>query len=107
MFAYPVAVDSPAKAPALGPVRQYRRPRRVDTTAHRRLAATVIAGCVEALRRPCPTDPNGARLWAKQRAKELTFIADPRLSAFWCEAAGVEWDVVVSKLDAAHLLAAA
>jgi hypothetical protein len=77
----------------------------LSTLPHRKLAAAVVADCIEALRIPKPSSRQAIVTWKRQRQDELDFITDPKASAIWCEAAGIEWDVVVSKLNAQQLLA--
>lgn len=83
-------------------------PHRASTESypHRKLAAAVVAGCVEILKEPKPKSDQAITQWKSRRRDEAAFITNARASAFWCEAAGVEWDVVVSQLRAKRWLAA-
>lgn len=76
----------------------------VRAAAYRQVAAATIVGAVEILRSSEPTSDKARRAWQTRRDAEIRFFADPRRSAHWCEAAGLDWDFVVGKLSAEGLL---
>lgn len=69
-----------------------------------RLAIAIVAGCVDVLKAKVPTTGRARLEWEKRRKFESEFIADPRASAPWVEAAGLDWDAVVSRLRHQNLL---
>lgn len=72
----------------------------------RKLATDLLADAIRILRDPPQAIP-GSKLWKQwlhEREREIEFFENPRKSAFWCEAAGLDWDAVVSRLRAQGLL---
>jgi hypothetical protein len=78
----------------------------IEATPHRKLAAALMAGCVDVLKVPRPKSRQAVVSWNRARRDEIAFITEPRASAFWCEAAGVDYDAVLSRLKKLDLLTA-
>jgi hypothetical protein len=74
--------------------------------SHKWLASELVAGCINILREPRPQTPKAITAWESRRHAEQGFIGNPKASAAWCEIAGIEWDVVISRAKAQGLLAA-
>jgi hypothetical protein len=74
--------------------------------AYRSLAVAVLNSAVDALKVRRPRRADARRQWSAQRQDTVEFFEHPRASAVWCEAAGMEWDTVVSRLRMQGLLAA-
>lgn len=82
----------------------------LDPGRYRKLAADLLSDTVSVLRQPPPPSrppSNRSRaewvrsweVWEQERMRDLRFIRDPERSASWCEAAGVDYDAVVSRLE--------
>lgn len=76
----------------------------MPASPERRLAIDLVADAIRILEAPVPEHPNPKKLallkrdWLQDRAREIAFFSNPRKSAFWCEAAGLDWEAVVSRL---------
>lgn len=80
-----------------------------DPMEVRRLAADLILDAVQTLRTPPPTSrPAKDRVtwrrrwitWAKHRIRDVEFFRDEARSGPWCEAAGLDYDAVLERLEA-------
>lgn len=82
----------------------------IDHAHYRKLAADLLSDAVSVLRdSPPPAKrPSGMtrtewnrrwEQWERERMRDLSFFGDPNRSAVWCEAAGVDYDAVVGRLE--------
>lgn len=74
--------------------------------AYRRLALALLADSVKVLRVKRPPGRQAGEAWDRGRTAELRFWRDPARSAFWCEAAGYDWNVFVGWLTDSGMLPA-
>jgi len=88
----------------------------MSSQGYRNVAATLLRDAAWVLRRPPPnsTPPDGKdarrawvvqwRYWIRERKRDVGFFKNPWRSAMWCEAAGLDYEAVLSRLSAEGLL---
>lgn len=72
----------------------------------RRLAAALLLDSVTILKSERPKTRRAIAAWEDRRELEAEFLSNERACGHWCEAAGIEWDAMVSRLRAERFLPA-